>query len=257
MEITCNRCHQTVQAENCYCSSCGLPQLVYATDGAQAQAQPERWDEAVRDASSIDWKPALSAALKLAIPAGVLCAMLSRSASLDCSGWLPPPPGRDALSAQPAPRVDHHRSRRAHRAGHWLAGRMAGLLRQRQRCSLSSGLSSTNPARSTPLTTAFCRQVPADGSAIAGRWVRPTPRSCRLFAKMQALMLSPEGHAGFAAFPCSRLLFLLHFCRRRRRAGSADAGPLAPAGTLTRHDADFVLFSTTCPQAQTLLSCIR
>jgi hypothetical protein len=77
MEITCNRCHQTVYAENCYCPVCGLPQLVYATDALPGQAQPEHWNEATRDASSVEWKSALRASIKLAIPAGVLCSMLS------------------------------------------------------------------------------------------------------------------------------------------------------------------------------------
>jgi hypothetical protein len=77
MEITCTRCHQTVQAENCYCPVCGLPQLVYTADAAQGQGQPERWNEAVRDAGSVDWKPALKSALLLAVPAGLLCNMLS------------------------------------------------------------------------------------------------------------------------------------------------------------------------------------
>jgi hypothetical protein len=77
MEITCNRCHQTLQAENCYCSVCGLPQLVYPADGLSGQTPPERWDQAVRDAGSVDWKPALRAALKLAIPAGLFCSVLS------------------------------------------------------------------------------------------------------------------------------------------------------------------------------------
>jgi len=73
MEITCNRCHQAILAENCYCPACGLPQLVYAADAPPGQTQPERWDGAVQDAGSVDWKPALRAALKLAIPAVLLC----------------------------------------------------------------------------------------------------------------------------------------------------------------------------------------
>jgi hypothetical protein len=90
MEITCKRCHQAVLAENCYCPSCGLPQLVYPTDGATAQAQPERWDGVLRDAGSINWKPALSAALKLAIPAGIFCAILSSAGISELYGmfWM-------------------------------------------------------------------------------------------------------------------------------------------------------------------------
>ncbi|MGA7830330.1 MAG: hypothetical protein WCA21_05160 [Terracidiphilus sp.] len=77
MENTCNRCHQTLLAESCYCASCGLPQLVYAADGATGQNSPERWNEAVRDAAQVDWKPALRVTLAIAIPAGALCFILS------------------------------------------------------------------------------------------------------------------------------------------------------------------------------------
>ncbi len=77
MEITCNRCHQTVQAEDCFCPACGLPQLVYTADAPSGQPQLERWPEAVRDASMVDWKPAMRAALALAVPAGLLSSGLS------------------------------------------------------------------------------------------------------------------------------------------------------------------------------------
>jgi hypothetical protein len=73
MEITCNRCHQTVPAESCYCPACGLPQLLYSADGDTAvPPATERWPETARDASSIDWKPGMRAALVLAVPAGLL-----------------------------------------------------------------------------------------------------------------------------------------------------------------------------------------
>ncbi len=72
MEITCKRCHQTVQAENCYCPSCGMPQLLYAADAPAGQAPPEHWDDAVPDAATIKWKPALRVAMLLAVPAGVI-----------------------------------------------------------------------------------------------------------------------------------------------------------------------------------------
>ncbi len=76
MEMTCSRCHQTVQAETSFCPYCGLPQLVYSTEAASDGGQPVRWNDAVRDASSVAWRPALRSALTLAIPAGVLCAFL-------------------------------------------------------------------------------------------------------------------------------------------------------------------------------------
>ncbi len=78
MELSCSRCHQTVQPADCFCPFCGLPQLVYTADGSAAPGQPERWGEVARDANTVDWKPALRPALALAIPAGVLCAALTR-----------------------------------------------------------------------------------------------------------------------------------------------------------------------------------
>jgi hypothetical protein len=78
MELTCSRCHQTVQPGDCFCPFCGLPQLVYTDDGSIASGQAERNSESPRDASTVEWKPALRSALALAIPAGVLCAAFSR-----------------------------------------------------------------------------------------------------------------------------------------------------------------------------------
>jgi hypothetical protein len=77
MEITCSRCHQAVEADASFCPVCGLPQLVYSAENGSGQGQPERWNQAVRDAASIEWKPALRLATTLALPAGVLCSLLS------------------------------------------------------------------------------------------------------------------------------------------------------------------------------------
>jgi hypothetical protein len=77
MELSCSRCHQTVQEGNCYCPNCGLPQFVFSAENSGEAGQGERWGEAVRDANSIDWNSALRSTLLLAIPAGLLCSMLS------------------------------------------------------------------------------------------------------------------------------------------------------------------------------------
>jgi hypothetical protein len=78
MEITCTRCHQAVLADNCYCPTCGLPQLQYSAENVPGQAPPERWLEAqVQDASIVDWKRAMRPALALAVPAGMLCSLFS------------------------------------------------------------------------------------------------------------------------------------------------------------------------------------
>jgi RNA polymerase subunit RPABC4/transcription elongation factor Spt4 len=77
MEITCQRCHETLQAENRYCPACGLPQLVYTTEETSSQPAPERWTGAVLDASMVNWKPAMRLALLLAVPTGLLTSGIS------------------------------------------------------------------------------------------------------------------------------------------------------------------------------------
>ena len=77
MDVNCTRCHQTMPDDSCFCPVCGLPQLVYSAENNGATNQPERWNEAVRDAGSVAWKPALKSALMLAVPAGILSNMLS------------------------------------------------------------------------------------------------------------------------------------------------------------------------------------
>ncbi len=77
MEIICARCHQAVEAGACYCPNCGMPQLVYSTEGAGEAGPAERGETPVRDAASVDWRQATRVALMLAIPAGILSSMLS------------------------------------------------------------------------------------------------------------------------------------------------------------------------------------
>lgn len=72
MEATCHRCHQTLPDGGTFCPSCGMPQLVYTSEAGSAPGQPERGAEPARDASMVEWKSAMRAALMLAIPAGLL-----------------------------------------------------------------------------------------------------------------------------------------------------------------------------------------
>ena len=72
METTCNRCHQSLPEDSCYCPTCGLPQIVYSSEDGAAPAQADRWTGALQDAGTVEWKPALRVALLLAVPAGLL-----------------------------------------------------------------------------------------------------------------------------------------------------------------------------------------
>jgi hypothetical protein len=213
MEITCTRCHQTIQAENCYCPSCGLPQLVYAPDGAPGQALPERLNEPVRDASSVDWKPGLRAALLLAIPAGLLSSGLSPVGVLGLF-WM-------AAAAAWAV-VLYVRSQKPA----WITigagariGLVTGLLAGWLAFSISGG------------TLFVERYMLHQSSQIDGEWKSRVDTSQQLTqqwtagmntadaaqaqatkTQIQNFMLTPEGHAGFESFGFSiNAIFLLFF----------------------------------------------
>ncbi len=209
MEITCKRCHQTILAENCYCPACGLPQLVYAADEATGQAPPERWTETVRDASTVDWKPAMRAALLLAVPAGLLSSGFSPAGFLGLF-WMA---GAAAWAV-----VLYVRSQRpawvtmgaGARIGlvtgllaGWLAFSVSGgaLFVQRFVLHQSSQIDSEWKNRvevSQQMTQQLASQMGVGDAAQA--------------QAQKAWMLSPEGHAGIEAFGfASNALFLLFF----------------------------------------------
>jgi len=189
MEITCTRCHEAIEAGDCFCPNCGLPQLVYAVDGQTGQSEPERWDEVVRDASVIVWKPALRVALLMAVPAGVMCSMFS---PIGLGGWI-------LMAASAAWAVSlYMRSQRPA----WItvgAGARIGLV-----TGLMGGWSA---AATTGATLFAMRYLLHNGSFFDDFWVNFVNQKlvqqysalgidAQTISFYQKLLLSPEGRAG-------------------------------------------------------------
>jgi len=201
MEATCNRCHQTVPAESCYCSFCGLPQLVYATEAPAGQPAPEPWTGAARDASEVDWKLALRAALMVAVPAGLLSSGLSPLGLLGLL-WMA---GAAAWAV-----VLYLRTQRpawitvgaGARIGlvtgilaGWLAFGFTGgaLLVERFALHQSSQIDAEWKTR-----VDFGQQM--SEQLMAGMAQADVAQAKAARAQFQAWMLSPEGHAGMETF---------------------------------------------------------
>jgi hypothetical protein len=80
LDITCPRCHETLREADRYCSACGLPQLIYVAAETPAIAPEDGTSpggDVVYAGNGIAWRPALQAAMMLAIPAGLLSSSLS------------------------------------------------------------------------------------------------------------------------------------------------------------------------------------
>ena len=213
MEITCTRCHQTVDADSCYCATCGLPQLVYSADPSSGLAQPERWNEPVRDAASIDWKPALRAALMLAVPAGLLSSVRSPVAFMGlfwmaaAAGWAVVLYVRSQRPAWITIGAGARIGLVTGLLGGWLAFSASGgaLFVERFAFHQSSQIDSEwnsemtlNQELTQQLTSGIAPSDAADAQSAK--------------AEMKALYdftLSPEGHAGWEAFLLARNSLLL------------------------------------------------
>ena len=202
MEITCSRCHQTVQTDDCYCPACGLPQLLYTSEGVAGQAQPEQWSEAVRDASEVSWRPALRAALILAVPAGLLCSIMS-PVSILCFLWI--------SAAASWAVVLYMRSQRSG----WVtigAGARIGLV--------TGLLGAWTAAAATGISLFVMRFILHQGKQFDDLWQdsvqqRVTPLIAQQWASMGTDSL----------------------CCRRRGSGGPVGGPYPPAGGLEPHQA--------------------
>jgi hypothetical protein len=213
MEITCTRCHQAIHAEDCFCPTCGLPQLVYSADSEAGPAQAERWTGAIRDASVVEWKPAMRAAVAFGVPAGLLCSGVSPLAVVGIF-WI-------AGAALCAVFTYVRRQRPA-----WItigAGARIGLV---------TGLFATWLAFSISGASLFVdRQVLHHGAQMDAEWKVRVDTSQQMTqqwsngfssvdasqaqtarAEVQAWMLSPWGRAGIEAFSLAgNSIFLLFF----------------------------------------------
>lgn len=189
MEITCNRCHQIVPSESCFCPTCGLPQLVYTADETSGPAEVARWNEVVRDASQVEWRPALRAAMILALPAGLLSCGLSPVGLLGLF-WM-------AAAAAWAVTLYVRRQRPA-----WItmgAGARIGLV---------TGLMAGWLAFVATGATLFAmRTFFHEGGSIDNLWrdmveqsvnqqIQAMSVDTKAISAVKALLLSPEGRAG-------------------------------------------------------------
>jgi hypothetical protein len=191
MEITCRRCHRAVLPEDCYCPACGLPQLTYSTEDENGvQGQPERWNEPVRDASEVAWKPALRVVTFLAVPAGLLCSGLSPVGLLGLF-WM-------AAAATWAVLL-YVRNQQTP----WItlgAGARIGLV--------TGILGGWTAAATTGITLIVMRFLLHKGGDIDSLWDTIDNQMTRQWAEAgvdahtiaqyQSWLFSPEGHAGFA-----------------------------------------------------------
>jgi len=215
METTCTRCHQATDAESCYCPHCGLPQLLYAADSAGGPATPERSSDTVRDAGTIDWRPAIRASLSLAVPAGLLSSALSPVGILGLF-WMAGAAAWAVLLYMRSQRPAWITIGAGARIGlvtgllaAWLAFAISGtaLFVQRFVLHQSSQIDAEWKTRVT-----LSQEMAQEWTSGMGSSDTAHAEAMALRAQVQAWMMSPWGHAGIETFGVAvNSLFLLFF----------------------------------------------
>jgi disulfide bond formation protein DsbB len=213
MEITCNRCHQPVLADNCFCPTCGLPQLVYTAESGEGQNAADRWTEAARDASMVDWKPAMRWALIVAVPAGLLSSGLSPLGFFGlfwmaaAAAWAVVLYVRNQRPAWITTGAGARIGLVTGLLAAWLAFTISGgtLFVERFALHQSAQIDSdwkSRVAMSQQMTQQWTSELEPSDAAEAQN----------LRAQVQAWMMSPTGHAGIETFSLAfNAIFLLFF----------------------------------------------
>lgn len=232
MEVTCTRCHQAIPADSCFCPTCGLPQLVYSSNGEKVPEASEHWPDAARDASAVDWKAGMRAAVALAVPAGLLSSEISPLGGLLGIFWVA---GAAAWAV-----VLYARRQRPLRitvgagariglvtgllAG-WLAFAVSGAEMFVTRVVLHKGNETDTVWRQVVDAT---EQNVQQFETQAGMTSDATQAEVK---RQRELMLSPEGHAGFAA--SSLLIFSFFMVVSAVAGGALGARSVAKNRSLT------------------------
>jgi hypothetical protein len=201
MELSCSRCHQTVQDGYCYCPSCGLPQFVYSAENSADAGQRERWGEAVRDANTVDWNSAMRSTLPLAIPAGILCSMFSPVSIFGlllmgaAAAWVVALYVRSHRPAWIPVGAGARIGLVTGVVGGWTAAAVSGLSLYAMRFWLHQG------SVFDDFWQGLVNQQQAQGAAVSA--------DVQTLAAVKALMISPEGRAGLVLFAIAFLMVTL------------------------------------------------
>jgi hypothetical protein len=84
METLCHRCGNTLHEGQSFCPHCGVPQLVVDTSESAGPPQPSQ--RLAADPSRVEWRVAITYAVLLSIPVGLLSALAGMSSLFVIAG---------------------------------------------------------------------------------------------------------------------------------------------------------------------------
>src|SRR5215475_4069590 len=117
MDLACHRCGATLASPELFCPHCGAPQLRFEPNDEQIPSQAGGNGSGMRASQLVAWRPAVQAALLVALPVGVLSSLLDFSILWVLLG------GFSAIAL-----YQRKASLQVHPGGGWRIGMLVGVM---------------------------------------------------------------------------------------------------------------------------------
>jgi hypothetical protein len=188
MDTACHRCGTALNASESFCPHCGAPQLRFEASEEQTPYQNEPDTPGLRVGQTILWRPAVRTALLVAVPVGLLSALLDFSILWVLAGGF----GAVALYQRKAPSVLNARA--GWRIG-MLAGAMAAFF-----ATLVDGLSMVFERYVLHHGPSIDQKLTSLTQQMTDQMVHQNPEAAQQIPWFIHFWLSPDGHAAVVLF---------------------------------------------------------
>jgi ribosomal protein L40E len=188
MDLACHRCGATLSTPELFCPHCGSPQLRFESSDEQTPYQSDTNGTPLLTGQMIAWRPAVQAALIVALPVGILSSLLDFGILWVLAGGF----GAVALYQRKAVTVA------SARAG-WRIGLLVGMLA----AFLSStvdGLSMVFERYGLHHGASIDQRLIALTQQMTDQMVRQNPEAAQQIPWFIHFWLSPDGHAAVVLF---------------------------------------------------------
>lgn len=188
MDPVCHRCGATLSTPELFCPHCGAPQLRFEASDEQASNPAGTNGPSLRAGQLIDWRPAVHAALIVALPVGLLSSLLDFGPLWVLAGGF----GAVALYQRKAPAI------LSARAG-WRIGMLLGVLAAFL-SSVVDGLSMVFERYGLHHGAAIDQRLIALTTQMTDQMAHQNPEAAQQIPWFIHFWLSPDGHAAVVLF---------------------------------------------------------
>lgn len=188
MDLACHRCGATLATPELFCPHCGAPQLRFEPSEDQLPYQPDGNGSGQRASQVLAWRPAVQAALIVALPVGLLSSLLDFGIIWVLVG------GFCAIAL-----YQRKASLMINPGGGWRIGLLVGLMAS-YLSSVVDGVSMVFERYGLHHGTSIDQKLVALTQQMTDQMVHQNPEAAQQIPWFIHFWLSPDGHAAVVLF---------------------------------------------------------